>query len=100
MSGITFSMIGQNYIWEIFYKLVGSYVLAAQYQDPCTFQPYYCKQLLYPACTHQKFPGVDVNSKDPHTVVLLLDSPEVPIVCKACEALHKHMETCKKKLPQ
>jgi len=41
---------------------------------------------------HKKFQGVDVSTKDPHTVVLLLDSPEVAIVCKACEALHKHME--------
>jgi len=44
---------------------------------------------------HKKFQGVDVSTKDPHTVVLLLDSPEVAIVCKACEALHKHMEKCK-----
>ena len=36
-----------------------------------------------------------MSSKDPHTVVLLLDSLEVPIVCKACEALHKHVEKCK-----
>ena len=43
----------------------------------------------------QKFQGVDVSTKDPHTVVLLLDSPEVAIVCKACEALHKHMEKCR-----
>ena len=42
----------------------------------------------------QKFQQVDVNAKDPRTVVLMLDSPEQSIVCRACQALQKHMEKC------
>jgi len=38
---------------------------------------------------------VDVSTREPRTVVLMLDSPEQAVVCTACQALHKHMEKCK-----
>lgn len=40
----------------------------------------------------QRFQQVEVLAKDPRTVVLMLDSPEPSIVCKACQALHQHVE--------
>jgi len=40
----------------------------------------------------QKFPEIGISSKDPRTVVLMLDSPEFVIVCKAAEALQKYAE--------
>lgn len=40
----------------------------------------------------QGFQQVEVCASDPRTVVLMLNSPEQAIVCRACEALHKHME--------
>ena len=44
----------------------------------------------------QGFQQVEVCASDPRTVVLMLDSPEQAIVCRACKALQKHMEngTC------
>ena len=42
----------------------------------------------------KKFAQVDISTCDPRTVVLLLESPELGITCKACEALHKHAEKC------
>ena len=42
-----------------------------------------------------QFENVEISTKDPRTVVLMLDSPEVVIVCKACEALKKYVEICK-----
>lgn len=42
----------------------------------------------------QKFQCVDVSTKDPRTVVLMLDSPEPVVVCKACDAIHKYIEKC------
>ena len=42
-----------------------------------------------------QFQTVDISTKDPCTLVLLLDSPEILITCKACEALKKYVEICK-----
>ena len=42
----------------------------------------------------QRFQQVEVLARDPCTVVLMLDSPEHTIVCKACQALQQHMEKC------
>lgn len=43
----------------------------------------------------QKLPKIDISTSDPRTVVLMLDSPELNIISKACEAIHKHLEACK-----
>ncbi len=42
----------------------------------------------------QKFQNVEVSTKDPRTVLLMLDSPEPGIVCKACDAIHKYIDKC------
>ncbi len=42
----------------------------------------------------QKFQAVEVSTSDPRTVLLMLDSPEPVIVCKACEAIHKFIDKC------
>lgn len=44
----------------------------------------------------QAFQTVDVSTREPRTVVLMLDSPEQAVVCTACQALHKHMEKCER----
>ena len=41
-----------------------------------------------------QFQNVEISTKDPRTVVLMLDSPEAIIICKACEALKKYVEIC------
>ena len=46
----------------------------------------------------QNFGQVDIVSKDPRTVVLMLDSPEPLVQAKACEALLKYMQQCELKL--
>ena len=38
---------------------------------------------------------MDIVSKDPRTVVLMLDSPEPLVQARACEALLKYMQQCK-----
>lgn len=42
-----------------------------------------------------QFQNVEISTKDPRTVVLMLGSPETAIICKACEALKKYVEICK-----
>ncbi len=42
----------------------------------------------------QKFQCVEVSTKEPRTVLLMLDSPEAVVVCKACEAIHKYIDKC------
>ena len=41
-----------------------------------------------------QFQNVEISTKDPRTLVLMLDSPETTIVCKACGALKKYIEIC------
>ena len=43
---------------------------------------------------YPQFQNVDISTKDPCTLVLLLDSPEVVIICKACESLKKYVDIC------
>lgn len=42
-----------------------------------------------------QFDPLDIVSKKPHTVVLMLDSPEEHVLQSACEALYKFAEKCK-----
>lgn len=42
-----------------------------------------------------QFDPLDLVSKKPHTVVLMLDSPEEHVLQSACEALYKFAEKCK-----
>ena len=46
---------------------------------------FFCKQ----------FDPLELVSKKPHTVVLMLDSPEEHVLQSACEALYKFAEKCK-----
>ncbi|RMX38217.1 hypothetical protein pdam_00003351 [Pocillopora damicornis] len=41
-----------------------------------------------------EFDPLELVSKKPHTVVLMLDSPEEHVLQSACEALHKFAEKC------
>ena len=43
----------------------------------------------------QQFDPLELVSKKPHTVVLMLDSPEEHVLQSACEALYKFSEKCK-----
>ncbi|XP_064385237.1 armadillo repeat-containing protein 3-like [Halichondria panicea] len=40
----------------------------------------------------EKFQTVEVSTSNPRTVLLMLDSPEPVVVCKACEVMHKFIE--------
>ena len=42
-----------------------------------------------------QFDALDLVSKKPHTVVLMLDSSEEHVLQSACEALYKFAEKCK-----
>ena len=42
-----------------------------------------------------QFDPLDLVSKKPHTVVLMLDSSEEHVLQSACEALYKFAEKCK-----
>lgn len=46
-------------------------------------------------CMYLQFDPLDIVSKKPHTVVLMLDSPEEHVLQSACEALYKFAEKCK-----
>lgn len=48
-------------------------------------------------CLHspKKLSKVEISTSDPRTIVLMLDSPEVGVISRACEALLKHVESCK-----
>ena len=43
----------------------------------------------------EQFDPLELVSKKPHTVVLMLDSPEEHVLQGACEALYKFAEKCK-----
>ena len=57
-----------------------------------------CLRLLSFPSSFQNFGQVDIVSKDPRTVVLMLDSPEPLVQAKACEALLKYMQQCELEL--
>ena len=42
----------------------------------------------------EQFDPLELVSKKPHTVVLMLDSPEEHVLQSACEALYKFSEKC------
>lgn len=42
----------------------------------------------------KQFDPLELVSKKPHTVVLMLDSPEEHVLQSACEALYKFAEKC------
>ena len=43
----------------------------------------------------QKLGSVEVTTNNIKTVLLLISSPELGIVCKACEAVLSYMQKCK-----
>lgn len=42
----------------------------------------------------QSFQPVDISTREPRTVMLMLESPEPAVVVKALQALHQHMQKC------
>jgi hypothetical protein len=42
----------------------------------------------------ESFQAVDISTREPRTVILMLSSPEPTVVVKALQALHQHMKKC------
>ena len=62
------------------------------------FTVHFNESLFAAPLLSQNFGQVDIVSKDPRTVVLMLDSPEPLVQAKACEALLKYMQQCELEL--